>query len=474
MKYLPPSRLSSPSKSEHLTSSPLHSTKPLLSLLLSALLLYSPDTARAQNQTAPSKAQLIEQLETTYALLEKGDYPAASKYFILPPNFTPDMLAAIIQRKELSLPGILVLEKGAKFGKASILFGNEKAAALAKRASVDVTQCYGFYHQTPQATAEVLALWQDGAFKFVRLDDVGKLQSTASAKAPSNQADPAKAAARLPELEAAVQANPKDASKRATYAMVLYQTGNYPAAWQQLRIAHQQDPKHGGIAKGMAQVFAKFSREGLFTVGTPKETLIALLGKPDKEAELTADKQRLLYAFWAIDLKKGGVHEIIDLRGVTQATFQPSETIAVTLDDRNWHCSFRTRNRISGSAIYTPLGETPQQWNEQVEIQRYIGGAKNGSIKKLSQIMIQQIEQRRPGLTHRILDENENSLIASLAYPANQAGKRQHELIRLFLGKEDLHRLSYRIVTEQPSQETQKKWLAIFKSSKLNPAKRAK
>ncbi len=470
MKHLPLPRLSSPSQSEHLPPPPLYSTKPLLSLLLSALLLYAPATALAQNQTTPNKAQLIEQLKTTYALLEKGDYPAASKYFILPPKFTPDMLAAIIQRKELSLPGILVLEKNAKFDKASILFGDEKATALAKRASVDVTQCYGFYHQTPQATAEVIALWQDGAFKFVRLDDVGKLQNTATAKAPSNQADPAKAATRLPELEAAVQAAPKDIGKRASYAMTLFQAGNYPAAWQQLRIAHQQDPKHGGIAKGMAQVFARFSREGLFTVGTPKETLIALLGKPDKEADLKS-KQRLLYSFWAIDLKEGAVHEIIDLRGVSKATFQPTETIAVTLDQRNWHCAFRTRNRVSGSAIYMPLGETPQQWSEQVEIQRYTGGAKNGSIKKLSQIMIQQIEQRFPGLTHRILDEDEQSLIATLAYPPNQAGKRQHELIRLFLGKEDLHRLSYRIVIDQPSQETQKKWLAIFKAAKLNPAK---
>ncbi|MFK5924243.1 MAG: hypothetical protein QM496_18860 [Verrucomicrobiota bacterium] len=146
-----------------------------LAILTSALLISTPFPCSAQDQTTANKALLIEQLKETYALLEKGDYPSASKYFVLPPKFTPDMLGAFIKRREISLAGIIRLEKEAKFDKASVLFGAEKAASLAKRAGVDVEQCYGFYHQTKEATAEVIALWQDGTFKIVRLDDVGKL-----------------------------------------------------------------------------------------------------------------------------------------------------------------------------------------------------------------------------------------------------------------------------------------------------------
>lgn len=146
-----------------------------LAILTCALSFSFQFSSSAQDQTSPNKALLIEQLKTTYALLEKGDYPAASKFFVLPANFTPDMLAPFIKRREISLAGILRLEKEAKFDKAYTLFGEKRASSLAKRAGVDVTQCYGFYHQTPEATGEVIALWQDGSFKIVRLDDVGKL-----------------------------------------------------------------------------------------------------------------------------------------------------------------------------------------------------------------------------------------------------------------------------------------------------------
>ncbi|MCF6313763.1 MAG: hypothetical protein L3J39_15065 [Verrucomicrobiales bacterium] len=88
---------------------------------------------------------------------------------------SPPTCSPFIKRKEISLDGILRLEKEASFDKASVLFGADKAASLAKRSGVDVEHCYGFYHQTKEATAEVIALWKDGTFKIVRLDDVGKL-----------------------------------------------------------------------------------------------------------------------------------------------------------------------------------------------------------------------------------------------------------------------------------------------------------
>lgn len=443
-----------------------------LILLALTLALSLPALCTAQDQSSPNKALLIEQLKTTYALLEKGDYLAASKYFVLPAKFTPDMLEPFIKRREISLAGILRLEKDARFGKASTLFGAEKAASLAKRAGVDVTQCYGFYHQTPEATGEVIALWQDGSFKIVRLDDVGKLaankSSTPTTNPTNNKSDPAKIAAQLPELEAAVKASPKDIGKRVAYAMALNQVGNYPAAWTQLRIAGQLDPKHSGIAKGLSAVFSRFAQQGLFIVGVPKETILSLLGKPDKEVDLN-NRQRLMYSFFAIDFADGRVHEIIDARGITQATLQPREKISVSLDGRGWQCGYRKKDRQKSIALYFLPGETIREWNEQVELQRISGGAKSGSIAEIGQSMIKQLSQRFPGLNSKVLHSDENSVIVAFAYPASGRSKKQHELVRLLKGEDDLHRLSYRIKIDQPSQETQKKWLSIFKSAKLTP-----
>lgn len=441
----------------------------------------------------PTKSQLIDTLNEVFVLLEKEDYVAASQHFVLPPDFQPNMLDGFIKRSEISRAGIEVLDRDAKFGRAVDIFGAERAAQHAERAKVDIDRCYGFYHSTDEATGEVMAAWDGANLKLLRLDDVGKLTAATVAEPgpaesdgglmaqlanldpeqianipvlkPAN--DLAAIAERLPQLEAATNDNPLDVAARANYAMALYQIGNIPRAWTQLRVAGKVDPKHAGVAQGMAAVFAKFTLMGVFTVGVPPETVTGLLGEPDEVVELGESRQRYVYSFYGIDFQEGRLHEVVDLRTATEAMFRPKEIVSADLDGRGWRCGSRTKGDGQVTALYFLPGELSSNWTEQVEVQRIMGAAGIGTIKQITEKLVAQVKTAHPNMEYQILDTRDDSVIIALELPGSAEFAKRHQLVRLFIGELDVHRLAYTLKVDQPSQETQTRWLAIMKAAKL-------
>ena len=82
----------------------------------------------AQDQTGPTKEALIQDLKAIFPLLIKREYVAAAEYVNTPEGFKPVMLNGLVDRQEISMEGILRLERDAKFGKAVDVFG--KSARL--------------------------------------------------------------------------------------------------------------------------------------------------------------------------------------------------------------------------------------------------------------------------------------------------------------------------------------------------------
>ncbi|QEG40263.1 tetratricopeptide repeat protein [Roseimaritima ulvae] len=468
--------------------------------LPSERLAAQPPVAEAEDASAaaaPTKDQLIATLRQVFRLLDKEDYVAASQYFVLPPNFQPEMLNGFIQRSEISSVGIDVLERDAAFGKAVQTFGGERAAHHANRAKLDVQQCYGFYHRSDEGTGEVMAFWDGNAFKLLRLDDVGKL-SIANTAAPQSvepdgtsggttmpelaKLNPTQIAAtpalkpvddlaaiaqRLPELEAATTDNPLDVAARANFAMALYQLGNLPRAWTQLRVALKVNPKHGGVAKGLATVFAKWDAMGVFTVGVPPQTVTGLLGDPDERVELGEQRERYVYAHYGIDFQQGRLHETVDLRTATESMFRPREIVSADLDGRGWRCVGRHKGDGQVTALYYLPGQSNADWTEQVEVQRIIGAAAIGNIEQITEKLLSQVKSVHPDMQSHVLDTQEDSVIVALELPGSPKFAKRHQLVRLFVGYLDVHRLAYTLKVDQPSKETQSKWLAIMKAASL-------
>jgi hypothetical protein len=437
----------------------------LLALTLYVSAFSLPTAASSQDTPAASKEALIETLDKVLPLLASKDFEKAAEYFVLPENFEPEMLDGFIDRRELSLSGIRILEQDATFGPATEVFSAERAQAFAARAGVDVATCFGFNHETQSATAEVLATWANGRFKLVRLDDVGKLQPQ---ERPTTQPPMTKEEIllKLSGLEEAVQTNPNDIAARANYAMALNQLGNLPAAWTQLMAAFQLSPSHGGIAKGIEAVWAQFAQQGLFTVGIPAASVEGLLGKPSQTIALKSGP-RWVYGFYAIDFDAAGLHETIDLRGASEALFRPTEIVSVDLDGRGWRVGSRTKSANHSTALLYIPGENTANWNEQIEIQRILGGAATGTPRDIAEKMATQIKAAVPQSQTKILISTDDSVTIAVTLTAPQTGESRHQLIRLFLGPTDVHRLAYTVKGAEPSRETQMKWFEIFQAAQL-------
>ncbi|HMO15995.1 MAG TPA: hypothetical protein PKD64_18445 [Pirellulaceae bacterium] len=288
-----------------------------------------------------------------------------------------------------------------------------------------------------------------------------------SAQIESQTSNQVQLAERLPELAAAVAARPDDLSARGSYAQALFLLENLPAAWEQLSAGYQIDPNHSGMVQGVQQVFRSFAQQGLFTVGTPQQTLIDVLGSPHQSIDMPWGT-RLVFAYLAVDLRADRIHEIVDLRGITETAFRPTEIVTVDLDGRGWQVGFREKTKRSVTAMYYLPGESPRQWQEMVTVERLIEGVAVGTLEEISTLMIQQIKSANPECKELLLETNDDSLIVAFEGLGQTGQPRTHQLVRLFRGQKDIHRLAYSIKGEEPPpREIQLKWLEIFQSAQL-------
>ena len=417
-------------------------------------------------ESKPTKQQLVDDLKSLFPLLKQKEYSKAADFFVLPPNFKPEMLDGFIERGEISVEGIQELERAAEFGLAKERFGDERADHFASRASVDVNSVYGFNHESGDVAAEVLAVWDGKNFKLIRLDDVGKLLPSSNPSAEEKMENSSAVANALPVLKAAVEEAPDDVARRAQYAMALYQSSDLKGAWAQLSAARKLQPDHAGVNKGMSVLLSEFEKRGLFSVGRKAEIVKNVLGEPLQTVDL-GSRERWVYVYLGVDFKNDAVHEIVDLRGATEALFKPTEYVSVDLDGRGWKCGLRRKSKNYSSAFYYVGGEDMGNWNEQFEVERILNGSKTGSIDAIGELMIQQVKTRFPYATHRVLAKKDDSIIIVFVMPEGPNFQKRHQLVRLLKGPVDVHRIAYTLKVDQPSQETQKTWLAIMKAAEL-------
>lgn len=459
-----------------------------------ATLLFISHSHSAFAQQAPTKQSLIAALRTILPLLEAGKWEEAAQHVVMPDGLEPRDLASIARNNELSADGISALESSAEFGLATELFGASRAEALCKKMGIGTENVYGFNHQQGDQWGEVLAQWDGKQFRFVRLDDVGKLAAESkpdsgkmrpgsepkadtgksTAKSPDIMSLSSKEAlALLPETSQAAEANPDDLGALLRYAMVLFKVKNYPEAWKQLRSARKIAPRNLGVARGTDALMNAFTTLGIFTVGVPKETVKAILGEPTENVELGDERDRWVYGHWGVDFKQGRVHEIINLLGATEALFRPTETIGVDLDGRPWRTQLRRKQKGRATAFLLLAGETVSEFTEQITIERYLGASALGTIKEIAEKTVADEVAATPGAQVRVLEIEDSSAYLISEAPVDEDasdGSKAYRLIRLIRADKDLHRLQYLVKSSTPpDQETQRKWLGIFKAAKLEP-----
>ncbi len=404
------------------------------------LSILSPQISLAQE---PTKEALIKTLSNVYELLEAGKFAESKKHFYIPEEFKGDFgkaAAGFIEKREISKDGIQILSESATFGPAVQIFGEERAKWIADRMKVDLENAWGFYHQTEEATGEVLAVWQNGEFKIGRLDDVGKLKL-------------------------------KDSSAGGTAALLkaaleLESNRKFAESWTQLSKVYELGDRSKELKDAFDRSMSRFANAGIFVVGRSQPSTLKLLGKPHQIVNLGRDRSRWIYGSWGVDFHAGSLHGIIDLRGATKALFTPQEKISIDLPGDNWSTQFRDKRK--GQVIAYLYTETySRTWKEQFTVERFLDTAAL-TPEAFAQKQIQFLQTRNPESKHKFLAKEESSVIYAEEIPLKKEETSLHRLTRVLKGQQDIHKVTYTIRSpEAPSKETQMKWLEIFKKAKL-------
>ena len=245
----------------------------------------------------------------------------------------------------------------------------------------------------------------------------------------------------------------------------------YDDSWEQIQVAYKVAPDHSGIARGIDALVNKFMLAGAFAVGTSMDDIKELLGEPNRSVPLGADRVRLLYAHWGVDFKNAKIHEIVNLQGATEALYQPTETISIDLDGRPWRPGLRRKIKDRVVSFWYIKGQGVTDWKEQIVIDRILGGGKFGSPVQIAERQIKDERKIDAQIKSKIWESDESSAMLTLV--KTDRGSQQYQLVRIFKGPVDLHRITYTIKSDQPpEQSVLNNWMAIFKSAKLENVKR--
>jgi len=140
-----------------------------------------PPTADAAAAPAPSPAptreEVVQMLRDVDARLADRQFEGMERWFGVPAGFTADQLvenvAGLQDRAEISSRGIDELAARGTFGPAADVLGDpERVARLAAKFGVPAESCQAL----ALAPGEVVVCrFPDGAYRIVRLDDVGRI-----------------------------------------------------------------------------------------------------------------------------------------------------------------------------------------------------------------------------------------------------------------------------------------------------------
>jgi hypothetical protein len=415
----------------------------LVFLFVIGLLFLPFDHLAAQE---PTKEALIATLNELYPLLESKEYGKAVQYFALPEKFLADpemvnrQLARMIEIQEISLAGIERLNQDGKFGTAVEVFGEERAGLFARKMEADLQISYG----CALSPAEVMAIWSEGKFKLVRLDDVGKLS---------------------PVNEKSSELDPEELFKKG---LAQEKEGKFSKAWPLYAKSHKLGNESKQLVGGIDRCMSRFANVGLFEVGITEEKVFQILGEPHQKVDLKT-RQRWVYGSWAVDFRSEKLHEIIDLKGVTKDLFLPTETISVDLlDGREWETQFRERRKGHAIAYLYPEKYT-RDWTSQVTMERMLY-RESLSAEQFAQEQIDREAKRYPNSNHKVLLKDDSSMTFASEIPIRDDGTSLHKLSRVLKGPKDFHVITYTIRSKDaPTMDTQKMWLQIFQAATLQP-----
>ena len=271
------------------------------------------------------------------------------------------------------------------------------------------------------------------------------------------------------EFRKSVELTPNVIERRLALVKAYIAAERIKTAWPVLRATASMAPGNKEVANLFSRYWNMFDRKGVFNVGQPISNVVGLLGNPDQTVDMKS-RERVVYGYYAVDSKEGKVHELLDLRGIRSEHLSPSEYISVDLDGRGWRCDYRAVNQIASTAEYVLPKERIQNWTELVDVQRLHGLTTRGvELEQLVEGMMSNLQKSNPDRTYRVIDVQPQSILFEWKTGGSDQSVAQHELVRMFAGPRDVHRLAYTKKVKNLENGNRVQWLKILRAAKLTP-----
>lgn len=272
-------------------------------------------------------------------------------------------------------------------------------------------------------------------------------------------------------LKTAVRIQPENAKYQHKLAKAFLAAQQYHDMWVHLRKATVLELANQEYSDDFLRMWKYHDLEGMFNIGTSSETVLKMLGEPDKRIE-NAQMKRWVYGFMAIDYGQGGVFRTIDLRGYNAESAAEVEQVSVNTDPSKWQVAHHQVSKTNDNLELTIKGEKIQQWSELFSKQRFPMMSRSAAtVKGMVGSIHESLKNADPNVEFTIVSESPTAITYHWVTTTTKENPAQHEVAKIMKGKKDFYRVAYVKKTDRLDQPELDKWLKIIGDAELVPFK---
>ena len=263
-------------------------------------------------------------------------------------------------------------------------------------------------------------------------------------------------------LSFAISQKPNDPQFHYMAAKAYEAAGEFRGQWFHLRKAVRLKLDHEQAVQDFMRMWQVALDKGVLDVGSPQANVKAALGEPDAKQTQTSTVWQ--YGFMGVEFYQDRVAAVLDLRGSGNFT-APLEDLEIVLDgSREWKIKQQIASRSEFKVVYAPVETTEPA--EIVTHNRLINLRNKMTVTELMQKMQAGLEYEFPEVQWKLLQSSDDDVLFEW-WLDSEGLPKQHEIVRLLAGTEDIHRLAYTVKTAPLDGETHQQWINRLQAAKL-------
>lgn len=207
---------------------------------------------------------------------------------------------------------------------------------------------------------------------------------------------------------------------------------------------------------------------GLIGPEQPVRSVIDALGPPLVDTTLPDGRRRLIYGPIALDFIDGALFEWVAGDAARDAAPSPWPRVpAIEVNGQTLVAGHRARSADGGVVEFVPDGQTVQNHDTMLVIQRFAGGAKQGTLRQRFEATMRGIARQAPDLRLKVVRESDTELIYywNVGDHPHRGIEAQHEVARFLVHGDDVLRFAYGRKSHDIDEKAMDRWANFLASS---------